>query len=377
MSSISFPSGQHGPSAHDEQYYSPTFDASSSFQMNPLSSHPPRTPRTSVMSSSMTAHVYGTSSIYDTKEETEEVLRADGEDVDEDEEEKLKVASTRVRKEEVWRDLLLTSNGRDKAFKLIQYSIRLYLLFHTSISTSRLLRRPSRPPWEVDLVERLRSTASGLSFSRKLLLLFNWLSPLTTIMAQQSVPYSAEVSTETKKKITRPFLHTVLYAPPPVLLELVNAIADDAATFSLLGLFGKKFGERAGRFSDWCWLITTLVGLVENGVERQMISSLQHQVESRLYSESMTGATAKSKPKYSKIDERELARLQKQDFWLQLSRVKLVMDLTFVSYDIFRIKRFRELVKTVAGLAAAILSSAKLYHGQRNVIRAKSLSFAA
>lgn len=111
---------------------------------------------------------------------------------------------------------------------------------------------------------------------RKLLLLFNWLGPLTEIKAQQSVPYSTEVSAEKSKKTPRPFLHTLLYAPPPVLLELVNALADDAATLSHLGLFGKKFGDRADRFSDWCWFISTLVGLVENGVERQMIGNLQH-----------------------------------------------------------------------------------------------------
>lgn len=53
-------------------------------------------------------------------------------------------------------------------------------------------------------------------------------------------------------------------------------------------------------------------------------------VEGRLYTESMTGATAKSKPKMSKLDERELGRLQKQDYWLQVTRVKLFMDLIFV-----------------------------------------------
>ena len=73
----------------------------------------------------------------------------------------------------------------------------------------------------------------------------------------------------------KPFLHTVLYAPPPVLLELVNSLADDIATWSRLGLLGKKIGDRAARFSDWCWLLATLVGLVENGVERQVINSLQ------------------------------------------------------------------------------------------------------
>ena len=53
-------------------------------------------------------------------------------------------------------------------------------------------------------------------------------------------------------------------------------------------------------------------------------------VENRLYSESMTGATAKSKPQTSKLDDKELSRLKKQDYWLQVSRAKLIMDLIFV-----------------------------------------------
>lgn len=61
-----------------------------------------------------------------------------------------------------------------------------------------------------------------------------------------------------------------------------------------------------------------------------MLFELLSTVESRLYSESMTGATAKSKPKTSKLDEKELSRLQKQDYWLQVSRAKLAMDLIFV-----------------------------------------------
>ncbi|KAG5648656.1 hypothetical protein DXG03_000002 [Asterophora parasitica] len=327
--------------------------------MNPLSAHPPRTPKTSIINSSSAVHIYG-QSIYEPKEDMEPAVvdkEEYPEELDEEEVEQKSAGKVRVRKDEVWRDLFLTSNGRDKAF---------------------------------------------------LLLLFNWLGPLTAIKAQQSVPYSAEVSTEKSKKTTRPFLHTVLYAPPPVLLELVHSVSDDVATLSVLGLFGKKLGERAGRFSDWCWLLATLVGLVENGVERQMIGNLQHAVESRLYSESMSGATSKSKPKDSKLDETELSRLRKQDYWLQITRTKLMMDLIFVcacsrrvdiarkaddsvAYDVFRIKRFAETVQTTVGLTAAILrydldrktlmpeanargfSALKLYNGQRNIILKKLL----
>ena len=53
-------------------------------------------------------------------------------------------------------------------------------------------------------------------------------------------------------------------------------------------------------------------------------------MEGRLYSESMSGATSKSNPAANKLDEKELARLQRQDYWIQITRLKLLMDLIFV-----------------------------------------------
>ncbi|KAJ4472316.1 hypothetical protein J3R30DRAFT_3298800 [Lentinula aciculospora] len=365
MSSITFPHGAStSQSSHqdmaDSQYYSSQFDGSSGFQMNPLSSHPPRTPRVSAVSS----HMYN-SSVYE-KDELSSNL--DAESIDEEEDVRMKEAERRIRHEEVWREIVLTSNGRDKAFKIIQYSIKVYLLFHISVTGSRLLRKSSKQHWEQELVKRLTSAASGLSFSRKCLLLFNWLSPLTAVLAQQSVPFSSNNTASKESQVPRPFLHAVLNAPPPVLLELVNAISDDLYTLSLLGILSKRSGDRAARLSDWCWFFATLVGLVENGVERQMNGNLQHEAQSRLYKDSLSGATAKSKPTSTKVDDKELARLQKQDYWLQLTRAKLMMDLIFVSYDIFRLKRARDSVKAFTGLIAAILSTAKLFDRHKSAL---------
>ncbi|KIM91036.1 hypothetical protein PILCRDRAFT_161426 [Piloderma croceum F 1598] len=368
MSSITFPLGHHSsgssPSDHDTNgfYPPPSFDSNSSFQMNPLSSHPPRTPRASLVVAH--SHVYGTN-VYENGEEKKEQSVVDE---GEDEEDKVQHFQPKVRKEDVWREIIITSVGRDKAFKLIQYSIRVYLFFHFSLSTSPLLRKTTRPLWEKEFTKRLASTASGLSFTRKCLLLFNWLTPLTTIMAQQTVPYSSERSSEGSKPSRKPLIYAALYAPPPVLLDLVNSVSDDIATCSKLGLLGKRTGERAGRFSDWCWFIGTLVGLVENGLERSVVGNLQREVESRLYTESMSGATAKSKPTASKIDDEELSRLRTKDYWLRISRAKLVMDLIFVSYDVFKIKRAAEPVKAITGLMAAILSSAKIYDRHKSAL---------
>jgi hypothetical protein len=132
-----------------------------------------------------------------------------------------------------------------------------------------------------------------------------------------------------------------------VLLELVQSIADDVSTASKLGLLGGKVGQRAGRYADWCLFVSSLVNLVENAVERNITLSLQHEgpfslsfemlrdtkpilvVESRLYDESTVGATGKSLP-HRRHDERELQRLQVKDYWMKITRTKLLMDLIFV-----------------------------------------------
>jgi len=244
----------------------------------------------------------------------------------------------------------------------MQYSLRLYLLFHTTIRAVTPLRAQARSKWETGLVQRSESAIAGFSLTRKCLIMFNWLTPLTEILAQHSSdPSFAEHSSSPKKAKKKPLLHTFLHTSPPVLLELINGVSDDIYTLSRLGVLSKRTGERAGHFADWCWFAGTLVNLVENTVERGVILNLQHQVESRLYTESMTGATTKSNPVASKVDSKELARLQRQDYWIQITRYKLLMDLIFVSYNVFHLKRAKSQIQTFTGLAAAALSTAKLY----------------
>jgi hypothetical protein len=132
--------------------------------------------------------------------------------------------------------------------------------------------------------------------------MFNWLNPLSQVLAQQSVPFSSSGSSLTPHSLTptpalsskysqsyagpflsHPFLRALLAAPPPILLELVNGLSDDMYTLSRLGLIGPKLGERASRFANWCWLLGTLVGLVENGVEVSIIEGLQREGEHRCY----------------------------------------------------------------------------------------------
>ncbi|KZT12971.1 uncharacterized protein LAESUDRAFT_640427 [Laetiporus sulphureus 93-53] len=366
MSSITFSSqhtsgfGSSASSISDRELhdYSSSFDVvpDVSFQTNPLSAHPPRS---SHHATGSTSSVYGREVYSNAEEVVEKTLPYDA-DSDYGDDKARAEAESKVRKEEVWRELLKTTNGRDKALKAMQYSLRMYLLFHSSFMMTSLLRSKTRRPWDIELVKRCESTIGGLSLTRKCLILFNWLTPLTSILAQHdSVPYSIDSSGAKSK--SKPLLHTFLHTQPPVLLELVNGLSDDVYTFARLGLIGKRLGERAGRFSDWCWFVGTLIDLVENTLQRNVVSGQQHEVESRLYTDSMTGATTKSNPKASKIDEQELARLHREAYWIRVSFLKLVMDLIFVSYNVFNMKRAKNQVQTFTGLAAALLSTSKLY----------------
>ncbi|KAH9999409.1 hypothetical protein BJV77DRAFT_939899 [Russula vinacea] len=371
MATITFPGQPSSSSPHDALY--PLSFETTGFQMNPESAHPPRTPRTSVTFSSQA------STGHDGTEDSPTELEVELEEEEEEEKDSQEniAAKNQIHPQEVWRELLETSTGRDKAFKIIQYSMKVYLLFHYAVSRRMPVQAAGKGALERSLLRRLESTVSGLSVTRKCLIMFNWLTPLTSILAEHHAsPVYKAGGAKAAPSSRKPLLHTFLHAPPPVLLELVQAIADDVSTCSKLGLFGRRTGERAGRFADWCWFASTLVDLVENSVELGMISNSQRTVESRLYTESMAGATAKSTPRRTKVDDRELKLLQKQAYWLQVQRTKLIMDLIFVSYDVFRWQRGREAAKALTGLASALLSSSKLYNRHRNsLFKTKVLSF--
>lgn len=139
------PSGSSSSNHEGHGFYPPpSFEENSSFQMNPLSSHPPRTPRASLVSAH--SHVYGTN-IYESTEE-EGPSRPTEEELEEDEA-KVKELERKVRKEDIWREMLLTSTGRDKAFVSLSCSSTTTMSYDkvmpletTAIRDTRLLAFP-------------------------------------------------------------------------------------------------------------------------------------------------------------------------------------------------------------------------------------------
>jgi hypothetical protein len=84
--------------------------------MNPESAHPPRTPRTSVtttthFSSRASAENEGT-------DDGPTELEIEVNEEEEDSQEKKSAARNLIHPQEVWRELFGTSSGRDKAFVL-------------------------------------------------------------------------------------------------------------------------------------------------------------------------------------------------------------------------------------------------------------------
>lgn len=143
MSTISFPN-PHSPSHQDSpmsasqpvHFFPSSYDphaSASSFQINPLSMHPPRTPRTSLVTP---------------RPKEEEAAEEEEEEEEEDEEELEARAGKRVRKEEVWREVLATSKGRDKALVSSTHARPSCLSTHgieiNSIFTTRLSCFPCR-----------------------------------------------------------------------------------------------------------------------------------------------------------------------------------------------------------------------------------------
>jgi len=123
--------------------------------------------------------------------------------------------------------------------------------------------------------------------------------------------------------------------------------------------------------ADWTWFAGTLVALVELSMERSLVRNLTVQVQSRLYTENIEFQSINVEG--AETDERELEKLRVQLYWIRVSRMKLLMDLVFVTYDCFRIKRGSEAVKTITGLASACLSTAKLFEKHRSAL-VKTLS---
>ena len=115
-SNIAFPphSGSSSSNGHPDGFFGHNYHSPSPFQHNPLSAHPPRTPRPSSVSHS---YIYSSEAFHPTAESREKIIEAEevsGSDVEETKSDTK--GTTKVTGAEIWRDVIKTSAGRDKVF---------------------------------------------------------------------------------------------------------------------------------------------------------------------------------------------------------------------------------------------------------------------
>jgi len=94
-----------------------------------------------------------------------------------------------------------------------------------------------------------------------------------------------------------------------------------------------------------------------------MVKGMLHELQERMYDTGIERSTGTSR---DEEDEAELKKLRAQYGWLQVTKMKLLMDLIFVSYDVFKFQRAKDSVKTYSGLASALLSTWKTYDRHRS-----------
>ncbi|RXK37408.1 hypothetical protein M231_05308 [Tremella mesenterica] len=208
---------------------------------------------------------------------------------------------------ETWARVMDSSKGRDKVLKCLQYSLRTYLYILGLIATIR----PHRP-WCKSHSKRLKIAVSGLSLTRKCLLLLNPLHPIADLLSPQ--PMSPRDM----------FLH---------LFDLFSALSDDVYCLSRLGLVNKRKGKVADRWANRFWFLTTLMSLYTlhlRTIPHILISRRTEQNEKRM------------------VEARWTNR-------------KLLSDLIFVSYEVFSLSTLREPVQCLTGLLAALISTKKQY----------------
>ncbi|WRT67473.1 uncharacterized protein IL334_004445 [Kwoniella shivajii] len=207
--------------------------------------------------------------------------------------------------------LMDTTKGRDKVLKCFQYSLKTYVYLLTLIARIRPLS-----PWFKSNSKRMKLAISGLSLTRKCLLLLNPLHPLSDLLSQEPMSPRTLV------------VH---------LIDLFSALSDDVYCLYKLGIVGRRTGLVADNWANRFWFLTTIMGLY-----KLHLKTIPKIANSPLSIEKRRSDLSEAK-------------------W---TNRKLVADLAFVSYDVFELNFpiLEEPMKCFTGLVSGLISACKLYN---------------
>ncbi|TIB66705.1 hypothetical protein E3Q22_00512 [Wallemia mellicola] len=261
--------------------------------------------------------------------------------------------------------LLATDAGRDKIFlltndqKIIQYAIKLFLW--------RSKSNPNLSIQAKDWLPYLKNCASGLSTTRKCLILFAWKRTIPDLYQLLKAPKQPAGNFLDALKGRLTLISAIVQIP--------NSIADDFFCASKLGLVGSKTGKLAEKYGALFWWTDTFLQLnisaineiVTNGQIRKLQSRQDHLQQCL---EDMSEDKLSNKVEYSLSDETlgaflridaDIRKAESTQMWARLSALKYVCDFIFVSYDVFGFKKGQEGTQAIVGLTAGLLSTLKLW----------------
>ena len=201
----------------------------------------------------------------------------------------------------IWKQILSTSDGRDKVFKIIQYLAKMQLwIFNSS-----------------DLISKNLSTHCSLF--RKMIRLAHVLEPIS-----ESFELSELKNNESDLDV---YLNRM-----NVYVSILNDLSDDVICVGKMGILSSNWIRKATPISDRCWFFSIFIDLY---FQIQSLKQMKNQKDSK------------------EINKIHL---------IYISVGKLISDLIFCSIDVFQMG---DLInpgwQTVSGLTAASLGTLKLY----------------
>lgn len=78
--------------------------------------------------------------------------------------------------------------------KIMQYSLRLYLVFHSGLTAASLMRNRKSSSWGADVVKRFETTVNGFSLARSVTFSSNSIRQLTV---EQTVSHPLQLARPT------------------------------------------------------------------------------------------------------------------------------------------------------------------------------------
>ncbi len=254
--------------------------------------------------------------------------------------------------------LTLSADGKDKALKIIQYSIKLYLWLHTVSSSNSHSSK------------KLTNVAKQLSLTRRVIRLGHWLTAMETLhtLVLSSLANRARILKSLQENKATLFLIGQTW------ISIWNDICDDIICLAKINLIPAEYSDYYTPISDRLWFVSIFFDLEENlsalaGLQDSRTKVIRSAIHPASPSTQSPGSPQKTQPYtstvLSKLDVSEqgkVAALDKKIAMTHLTIGKLLFDLMFCSYDVFQWNAYiPEGFQSIAGLLSATLSTIKMY----------------